>query len=226
MSRLPYRGWVRRLLELVIVLVLGLTGLAPTAASARVEPLPSGTDADYQLGGADDVPDSVGILVRDRTARPARGVYNVCYVNGFQTQPDQKRFWRRHWDFVLRQHGRAVVDDAWGEWLLDLRTPAKRRRLAAIVGRWTDGCAAKGFRAVEYDNLDSFTRSRGLLDRVDALAFARVLVRRPTPPGWRPARRTSRATTARASASTSPSPSRARSTPSATATCVTTATRW
>jgi hypothetical protein len=79
---------------------------------------------------------------------------------------------------VLHRHGRPVVDGAWGEWLLDLRTPAKRKRLARIVGRWTAACARDGFDAVEFDNLDSFTRSHGLLTRRDAVAYARVLVRR------------------------------------------------
>jgi hypothetical protein len=65
-----------------------------------------------------------------------------------------------------------------GEWLLDLRTAAKRRALARIVGGWTDRCADDGFVAVEYDNLDSFTRSRGLLDARDARAYAERLVDR------------------------------------------------
>ncbi|MDO9456025.1 endo alpha-1,4 polygalactosaminidase [Nocardioides sp.] len=173
---------MRRLLGLLLASVLGLSLLtaAGGAASARVEPLPSGTDADYQLGGEDAVPDDVGIVARDRTARAVAGKYNICYVNGFQTQPNEKRFWRRpaHWRLVLKKDGRAVVDENWGEWLLDLRTPARRKRLAAIVGRWTAGCARDGFQAVEFDNLDSFTRSRRLLDRADALAFARLLVRK------------------------------------------------
>ena len=41
------------------------------------------------------VPPQVGIVVRDRKARPAPGRYNVCYVNGFQTQPDERRFWTK-----------------------------------------------------------------------------------------------------------------------------------
>ncbi|GAA5148765.1 endo alpha-1,4 polygalactosaminidase [Nocardioides marinquilinus] len=171
---------------LLAVLALTLLTTAPAApAGARVADgvddvvgLPRGTDADYQLGGADATPRHVGIVARDRTARPAAGRYNICYVNGFQTQPNEKRFWRERWDLVLKRGGKPVVDANWGEWLLDLRTPAKRQRLAAIVGRWTAGCARDGFDAVEYDNLDSFTRSRGLLDRADALAFARLLVER------------------------------------------------
>nr|WP_246304907.1 endo alpha-1,4 polygalactosaminidase [Nocardioides thalensis] len=134
---------------------------------------------DYQLGGPwDGVPDEVGIVVRDRRAKPLAGRHNVCYVNGFQTQPDEKRFWRKHWRLVLKKDGRPVTDEAWGEWLLDLRTPSKRRALARVVGRWTERCAADGFDSVEYDNLDSFTRSRQLLERRHATAFARLLVRR------------------------------------------------
>src|SRR4051812_49812076 len=84
--------------------------------------LPTGTDVDYQLGGDRPVPDHVGIVVRDREAEPVEGTFNVCYVNGFQTQPDERPFWRRHWRLVLKRHGEPVVDEAWGEWLLDVRT--------------------------------------------------------------------------------------------------------
>lgn len=40
-------------------------------------------------------------------AAPADSAYNVCYVNGFQTQPDEARFWRRHRPLILRHHGHA-----------------------------------------------------------------------------------------------------------------------
>ncbi|WP_340538033.1 endo alpha-1,4 polygalactosaminidase [Nocardioides sp. GXZ039] len=163
---------------LVLILAVALIGLTPAPARADVTPMPTGTDVDYQLGGAVHRPAHVGILVRDRRARPAPERYNICYVNGFQTQPEQRRFWRQRWNLVLKHDGRPVVDENWGEWLLDIGTPAKRRRLAAIVGRWTDRCGADGFDAVEFDNLDSFTRSRGELSRADALAFARLLIRR------------------------------------------------
>lgn len=157
-----------------------LVPVGGAAAYADVKPLPRGTDVDYQLGGKDSVPSRVGIVARDRTESPARGKYNICYVNGFQTQPNEKRFWQRrgHSDLILKRNGRAVVDEAWGEFLLDIRTPAKRKRLATIMGRWISGCAEHGFQAVEFDNLDSYTRSKDLLDRADAIAFARLLVRR------------------------------------------------
>ncbi|HEU5037107.1 MAG TPA: endo alpha-1,4 polygalactosaminidase [Nocardioides sp.] len=138
--------------------------------------LPTGTNVDYQLGGAADVPDHVGIVVRDRTSAPTGDRYDVCYVNGFQTQPGQRGFWRHHWRLVLKDGGTPVTDDAWGEWLLDVRTLAKRTALARIVGRWTQGCADDGFDAVEFDNLDSFTRSHHLVTRRQAAAYAALLV--------------------------------------------------
>lgn len=166
---------MRRSCLLLVALVTAVQ--LPFATPVGAADLPTGTDVDYQLGGERSVPDHVGVVVRDRTAEPVEGVYNVCYVNGFQTQPGERRFWRQHWRLVLKQGGEPVVDEAWGEWLLDVRTPAKRRALARIVDRWTRGCADDGFDAVEFDNLDSFTRSHGLVERREALAFARLLVR-------------------------------------------------
>ena len=155
----------------------GLAGLL-VAALLAVPVVPTGTDVDYQLGGAAPAPDHVGIVVRDREEDPQSGRFNVCYVNGFQTQAHEKAFWLERPRLILRDRsGDPVVDEAWGEFLLDLRTRQKRKRIAAIVGRWTRGCAEAGFDAVEYDNLDSFTRSDGLLERRHALRYARLLTR-------------------------------------------------
>ncbi|HYF73014.1 MAG TPA: endo alpha-1,4 polygalactosaminidase [Nocardioides sp.] len=171
-------GYVAALLVLALLAVIPATAVAATRAAAPpVEPLPTGTDVDYQLGGARPVPAHVGIVARDREARPVAGRYNVCYVNGFQTQEHERAFWERHLRLVLKQGGEPVEDEAWDEWLLDVRTKEKRADLARIVGRWVRGCAADGFDAVELDNLDSFTRSRGLIPRRAALAYARLLVR-------------------------------------------------
>ena len=168
-------GAVLRVLLALLALLVPLTVVSP--ASAEVADLPVGTDVDYQLGGNRTVPGRVGIVVRDRSAGPTADRYDVCYVNGFQTQPDERRIWRARPHLVLRDGGRPVVDEAWGEWLLDLRTARKRAALAGIVGRWLRGCAADGFEAAEIDNLDSFTRSDGLLTRAHAVAYARLLVR-------------------------------------------------
>lgn len=146
-------------------------------AQAQVRALPVDTRFDYQLGGVRAVPRRVGIVERDRTAAPLKGRYNICYVNGFQTQVNEEGFWRTRMRLVLHRAGKPVEDAAWGEWLLDIRTAAKRARLAAIVDRWTRGCARDGFDAVEYDNLDSYTRSQRMISRREAVRFARLLVR-------------------------------------------------
>ena len=143
-SRTPswaYSGPVYRLLPFVLLPLLLLALAAP--ATAR-EPLPVGTDLDYQLGGARSVPANVGIVVRDRKAPPVAGRYNVCYVNGFQTQTDERRFWNKRPGLILKRHGHRVIDSAWGEWLLDIRTAHKRQRLAGIMRTWVRGlCRAR-----------------------------------------------------------------------------------
>jgi len=151
---------------------------AQVLLAVAVAPLPTGTDVDYQLGGATPAPANVGIVVRDREESPQSGRFNICYVNGFQTQEHEKAFWLKRPGLILRDRsGDPVVDEAWGEFLLDLRTQAKRARIAKIVTRWTKRCARDGFDAVEYDNLDSFQRSHGLLTRKNALKYARLLTR-------------------------------------------------
>ena len=69
-----------------------------------------------------------------------------------------------------------MIDRGWNEQLLDTSTAVKRRAIAAIVGGWIRACARAGYRAVEPDNLDSFTRSRGALTAADNLALARLLI--------------------------------------------------
>ena len=126
---------------------------------------PVNASFDYQLGGAYAPPTGVQIVSRDRTASPATGLYNICYVNGFQIQPDEASDWTtNHPDLILRDgQGAPVIDTDWNEMLIDVGTPAKRTAVAAIVGGWIDGCRSKGFDAIEIDNLDSYARSGGLL---------------------------------------------------------------
>ncbi|MEW1750764.1 endo alpha-1,4 polygalactosaminidase [Streptomyces angustmyceticus] len=152
------------------------TAAAPTA----VRPPAANADFDYQLGGAYPPPAGVRAVSRDRTARPAPGLYNICYVNAFQAQPDAGGLWkRRHPELLLRdERGKPVVDEDWDEPLLDISTAAKRRALMDIVGPWIDGCATAGFEAVEPDNLDSYERSDGRLTAGHAAAFARLLAQR------------------------------------------------
>lgn len=156
------------------------SGSAPSSSAAgRQMTLPSaGADFDYQIGGAYAAPAGVRVVSRDRGDKPSSGLYNVCYVNAFQAQPDAALdWWRSHAPDLLLSDGSGhiVMDTNWNEALLDTSTAAKRSRLAAIVGGWIDGCAAAGFQAVEADNLDSFSRSQSLLTQDDNAAFARLL---------------------------------------------------
>ena len=54
--------------------------------------------------------------------------------------------------------------------LIDVSTAEKRSGVAAVIGAWISGCKADGFDAVEIDNLDSYSRSSGLLTEDDAVA--------------------------------------------------------
>ncbi|MFI6620382.1 endo alpha-1,4 polygalactosaminidase [Streptomyces sp. NPDC050528] len=149
---------------------------ASLPAPGKFQLPPLHADFDYQIGGAYPPPAGVRIVSRDRTASPAPGLYNICYVNAFQAQPDERASWPA--DLLLRDaDGEVVVDEDWGEALLDIRTAAKRQRVAARANRWIDGCAAKGFDAVEPDNYDSYTRSDDLLTANDATAFIALLSR-------------------------------------------------
>jgi hypothetical protein len=120
---------------------------------------------DYQLGGAYTPPAGTAIVTRDRTAAIAPSLYNICYVNGFQIQPDETSTWMAQYpDLMLRDSGgNLVVDTQWNEVLIDVGTAAKRTAVATIVGGWIDGCKQAGFDAIEIDNLDSYSRSAGLL---------------------------------------------------------------
>lgn len=136
---------------------------------------PSDARWDIQLGGPRSVPDDVVIVERDRTAEPAGG-YDLCYVNGFQAQPDEGERWADS-DLVLRdEDGEPVIDEVWQEHIFDISTAEKRDALMEVVEPWVRGCADDGFDAVEVDNLDSFTRSEGLLDEDDADAWAAMVV--------------------------------------------------
>ena len=138
---------------------------------------PPNAGLDYQLGGAYAPPPGVDIVTRDRNAPSAGALYDICYVNGYQSQPDEETFWLNdHPDLVLRDgNGDPVIDPDWNEMLLDITTPEKRSALAVIVGGWIDGCAGAGFEAVEIDNLDTYSRSGGLVVEDDAVAFMQLL---------------------------------------------------
>ncbi|MCT2594153.1 endo alpha-1,4 polygalactosaminidase [Streptomyces sp. N2-109] len=170
-----WRPWAAAALATAALVTAGLTGTSSKADAAANPSLPPpGAGFDYQIGGPYDPPADVEIVSRDRAAEPADGLYNICYVNAFQVQPGETREWPT--DLLLRdENGDVVMDPDWNEPLLDIGTAGKRERIADKVNGWTDGCADKGFDAVEPDNYDSYTRSENLLTPRDAKAFITLL---------------------------------------------------
>jgi hypothetical protein len=166
--------------------VATLAGCAGTGTPSVVEAdgiheLPTGEGFDYQLGGSYTPPAGVEIVTRDSTSKPAAGLYNICYINGFQTQSQDKTFWlTKHSTLVLRgASGQPIRDPGWpDEMILDVSTPAKRVAIATIMDKTIDLCKAKGFNAVEFDNLDSYSRSNKLFTLADDIAEAQLLVAR------------------------------------------------
>ncbi|WP_258863003.1 endo alpha-1,4 polygalactosaminidase [Marinitenerispora sediminis] len=177
----------------VLVLALGLAaGCAPASdvqsasgaeeepAAAAPVPMPADPVWDYQIGGGYPPAEDVQVVLRDREDESEPGRYSVCYVNGFQAQEHENEWWvENHRDLLLWDaDGEPVMDDFWDEQFLDLRTEEQRDDLVEIMGGWMAGCAAAGFQGVEVDNLDSYTRSGGLIGEEAAFAYARLLVER------------------------------------------------
>ncbi|MEO9138133.1 MAG: endo alpha-1,4 polygalactosaminidase [Jatrophihabitans sp.] len=167
---------------MLAAMVLAACTSGPTAGAApRLTLPPKAGVFDYQIGGAYRPIAAVRIVDRDRFDPPAKGRYNICYINAFQTQPEEKNFWTsRHSNLLLRVAGRFVHDPNWpGEYILDTSTDAKRTSLLTIVGSWIDGCARNGYDAVEADNLDSWTRRgvHGAITRANNMTFAGALVK-------------------------------------------------
>nr|WP_184806978.1 endo alpha-1,4 polygalactosaminidase [Kribbella italica] len=159
---------------LVLLAVVTVLNRTPADAAPTVALPPPGAGFDYQIGDPYTPPNGVEVVSRDRTASPAAGLYNVCYVNAFQVQPGERDEWDD--DLLLRDAaGNLVIDEDWGEPLLDLRTDDQRRRVAAKVNGWIDGCADDGFQAVEPDNYDSFDRSKNLLSTEHAKTYLKLL---------------------------------------------------
>lgn len=154
------------------------TSPTPTSTASGIsEPtitLPPTGGFDYQLGGAYEPPPGTAIVARDSTALPAPGLYNICYINGFQSQPGQADAWA---GLILEDADGPVADPEWpDEFLLDTSTASNRAAIADKLGTFVHSCATKGFDAVEFDNLDSFTRSGGALTAADNLALAALYI--------------------------------------------------
>jgi endo-alpha-1,4-polygalactosaminidase (GH114 family) len=169
-----------RLTGLALAAGLGLTA-TPTAHAAPTPPPPANARADYQLGGDYTPASGVTVVVRDwfeGTPLANPNSYSICYVNAFQTQPDSgsgRRDETSQWpaSIVLRN----FQDPNWpGEYLIDIRSAAKRTIALNHLKPMIDTCASKGFKAVEFDNLDSYTRFSGLPFRfAQTVSFAKLI---------------------------------------------------
>lgn len=148
----------------------------PAADPTDLADLPRDATFDYQLGGGYPPADDVTVVVRDRSDTPEDGLYSICYLNAFQTQPDELGDWPS--DAVLvDDSGLPVRDPDWpDEALLDIASPAGQKIVVTTVGEWIRQCAADGFDAVEFDNLDSFTRAGGRISVDDGIDVAAKLV--------------------------------------------------
>ncbi|MFJ9392065.1 endo alpha-1,4 polygalactosaminidase [Nocardioides sp. NPDC101246] len=151
---------------------------SPTADDTAPDLPPTDGVFDYQLGGtADHLSDGtrIDVVARDATAAPLDGAYNVCYVNGFQTQPDAD--WSEHSSALLRDaSGEPVRDPDWpDELILDPSTASAREAILEVVAPVISDCADAGFDAVEIDNLDTWTRFDAI-SQEGALALAESYV--------------------------------------------------
>jgi hypothetical protein len=157
-----------------IILVIGAAVTLNVGTALAKGPLPVPVIPDYQLGGSYPPPKGVNVLARDSTEEPVAGLFNICYVNGFQSQPDSNLPLKL---VVKKANGKPLFDPDWpDEFLLDISTAELREQNFALIKPVIDGCAKKGFSAVEFDNLDSYTRSDGQLKKSDAIKFAKMLV--------------------------------------------------
>ncbi len=189
--------WRFGMLAATITVALSACTASPGAAPlesdaphpAPLFTLPADGRVDYQLGGASEPAAGVTLVVRDATERPAPGIPSICYLNGFQTQPGELDDWLATAPEAVLRDAAAdpVIDPNWpDEALLDPRTSAARiaivDRLGPLIvdrlGPLIDDCADRGFVGVEFDNLDSYTRSGGALTAEHALALASMLVDR------------------------------------------------
>jgi hypothetical protein len=172
------------MLAATTALLLSACATGPAVTSPEAGPLftlPPEGRIDYQLGGASEPASGVTLVVRDASEEPAAGIPSLCYINGFQTQPGELDWWLAEApEAVLRDaEGEPVIDPNWpDEALLDPRTSDARAAIVDRLGPFIDDCAAAGFVGVEFDNLDTYSRSNGVISIDDALALATLLVDR------------------------------------------------
>ncbi|KAL0574123.1 hypothetical protein V5O48_007831 [Marasmius crinis-equi] len=126
-------------------------------------PSPNGK-FDFQIGGAYPPASDVAVVTRHRADSPVLGKYNICYVNAFQTQDGEQSFWQSSQNdhLLLRKsngqyfghfHRYQAARTRHHRQRLDRRMPTERLQR----------------------NLDTFTRTNGLLSESNNLAYAKLL---------------------------------------------------
>jgi hypothetical protein len=182
----------RRLVAIAAVASTAILAVAlPRVPAAQSwAPPPANAKFDYQIGGDYPLPPGVRVVTRDWFSGSADpDAYSICYVNAFQTQddeddvdrPDERSNWPA--GLVLEELG---DDPNWGgEYLIDISGADHRAQAADWVEPMIETCADKGFDAVEYDNLDSWTRFDGTpvenqvpFGKSHAIAYAELLTDR------------------------------------------------
>src|SRR5215208_6431091 len=176
----PDAGWWPALAwGMALALLLAACACIPTAARAEVQPpawQPApGTSWQWQLQGQVDTSYDVDAYDVDGFDNDeatvgmihARGSKAVCYISAGSWEawrPDAP-------DFPDYVKGR---NNGWpGEKWLDIR---RTDVLEPIMGRRMDMCAAKGFDAVEPDNVDGYENKSGFpLTYQDQLAYNRAI---------------------------------------------------
>lgn len=153
-----------------------LVAASALPANAAPAAFPPGLSWDWQLDGEMDLGRAVDVMALDLdevepsdiAALKARGVRTVCYIS-VGTAEDFRDDWP---DFPPAVLGPELPD--WpGERYLDIRD---RAAILPIMLRRMERCAAKGFDAVEPDNMDLYDNEVGFpISRSHQLAYLRDL---------------------------------------------------
>lgn len=168
------RWWV---LPMVIALLVPFVQAIPDAGAAPAFPGPDGLRWDIQLSETDlaalppvDVVeiDGAEATAVDVQALHERGIAAICYINAGAWED-----WRSDAD----AYPATIIGEAYpgweGERFVDVR---QLNVLGPILGARLDDCAAKGFQAVDPDNVDTYLTETGFpLTERDQVAFNRWL---------------------------------------------------
>ena len=183
--------WWRRSVLVAVVTVaatLGTTAAAgapagaPAAAHHRVLLPPANGRFDYQIGGAYKPLLGRAIVDRDRTSHPAPGVYNICYINAFQTQAYQDGWWKQHHPALLLRNAERQAHRGSGLARRDHpehldRTPTGQARERSRTAG-CDGCKTRASTPSSPTTSTPTPARNGLLTQAEDFAFARLLVER------------------------------------------------